>query len=313
MPENIKQLSLPVVVTPSVLRRLPLPRHAEGGDKDERGTILIVGGAPQMPGAVILAGVAALRAGAGKLQIATCASIAGLVAAHVPEAYVIALPETKKGAIAPSAARLIARHANEAQAVVIGIGMVEKSSVTALMKHLVPQLKTPVIVLDAVALTCFKRCPNTVKATESKVIMTPHAGEMASLLGITKDEVLADAEATARHASERFGAVIALKGSQTFIVDAQDNKAYCNRCGNIGLATSGSGDTLSGIIGGLAARTATPLIATVWGVFLHARAGDRLAKRVGGLGFLARELLAEIPGLMEKLDAKKTGKKRAAK
>jgi len=100
MSENIKQPSPPVVVTPSVLRRLPLPRHAEDGDKDERGTILIVGGAPQMPGAVILASVAALRAGAGKLQIATCASIAGLVAAQVPESYVIALPETKKGAIA---------------------------------------------------------------------------------------------------------------------------------------------------------------------------------------------------------------------
>jgi NAD(P)H-hydrate repair Nnr-like enzyme with NAD(P)H-hydrate dehydratase domain len=80
---------------------------------------------------------------------------------------------------------------------------------------------------------------------------------------------------------------------------------YCNRAGNVGLATSGSGDTLSGIIAGLAARGAQPLQAAAWGVYLHARAGDRLARRMGRLGFLARELLAEVPALMSELDGRK--------
>ena len=100
-------------------------------------------------------------------------------------------------------------------------------------------------------------------------------------------------------------AVIALKGAETFITAPGNSKTYCNRTGNVGLATSGSGDTLSGLIVGLAARGASPLQAAVWGVYLHARAGDELAKRMGRLGFLARELLAEVPKLMSELDKRK--------
>ncbi len=92
-----------------------------------------------------------------------------------------------------------------------------------------------------------------------------------------------------------------MKGSETFIV-APEGEIYCNRTGNIGLATSGSGDTLSGIIAGLVARGATPIQAAAWGVYLHGRAGDALAKRMGQLGFLARELLAEVPSLMAEFE-----------
>jgi len=93
---------------------------------------------------------------------------------------------------------------------------------------------------------------------------------------------------------------VALKGAQTFVV-APDGTAYRNTAGNVGLGTSGSGDTLSGVIAGLSARGASALQAAVWGVYLHAKAGDVLARRIGGLGFLARELLSEIPPLLVKL------------
>jgi NAD(P)H-hydrate repair Nnr-like enzyme with NAD(P)H-hydrate dehydratase domain len=97
------------------------------------------------------------------------------------------------------------------------------------------------------------------------------------------------------------GAVVGLKGARTHIA-APDGQVFRNETGNVGLATSGSGDTLAGIIAGLAARGATALQATVWGTYLHGRAGDRLARRVGPLGFLARELLAEVPALMAEFD-----------
>jgi NAD(P)H-hydrate repair Nnr-like enzyme with NAD(P)H-hydrate dehydratase domain len=103
------------------------------------------------------------------------------------------------------------------------------------------------------------------------------------------------------HAVTKLGAVVALKGRETLIAAPASGNVYCNRAGNVGLATSGSGDTLSGVITGLAARGSTPFQAAVWGVYLHARAGDALARRMGSLGFLARELLAEIPPLMAKL------------
>ena len=97
-----------------------------------------------------------------------------------------------------------------------------------------------------------------------------------------------------------------MKGGCTFIVDPQGRAWSCDR-GNVGLATSGSGDTLAGIIAGLVARGAAPAEATVWGVYLHAEAGARLARLRGLVGYLARELLAEIPGIMAAFQAQQTG------
>lgn len=125
---------------------------------------------------------------------------------------------------------------------------------------------------------------------------------MAGLLQIDKQEILEDPVRCARQAAATYKAVVALKGAQTYIA-APDGEVYRNMQGNVGLATSGSGDALAGIVGGLAARGCSPLEAAVWGVFLHARAGDRLAKRIGTLGFLARELLAEVPPLMRELSS----------
>ncbi|MDQ3650313.1 MAG: NAD(P)H-hydrate dehydratase [Acidobacteriota bacterium] len=295
----------PVVLSPSTLRRLPLPQPDADGDKEERGRVLIVGGAPEMPGAVILAATAALRAGAGKLQIATVRSIAPLVAANVPEARVFFLPETRSGCIAASAAKEIAALAAEVQAVLIGPGMIDEAAVTRLMKSLLPRIEpdSSVIILDAAAMACLAEDSKLLHRLRGRTIITPHAGEMASILGISKDVVTREALRVARQSAIDLGAVVALKGRETFIA-APAGETFCNRAGNVGLATSGSGDTLSGIIAGLAARGADPLRAAVWGVHLHARAGDCLARRIGPLGFLARELLAEVPALMSKLSGR---------
>jgi len=290
-----------VNITPQVLRRWRLPQPDEGGDKEERGRVLVVGGAPEMPGAIILAATAALRAGAGKLQIAAPRSIAQTVAAAVPESRVFALPETKTGTIAVSAAVEIAIHANEAQAVLVGPGMSDEAAATRLMEALLPRFEHVVPILDAAALAFLAKSPDGLRGLRGRVVLTPHAGEMASLTGLSKTVITRDPLGTARRQSEGWRAVVALKGAETFIA-APGVEAYCNRAGNVGLATSGSGDTLSGIIAGLAARGASPLQAAVWGVYLHACAGDKLARRMGTLGFLARELLAEIPALMARLE-----------
>jgi len=279
---------------------LSLPQPDDDDDKEDRGRVLVIGGAPGMPGAVILAATAALRAGAGKLQIGTCQSIAPLVAATVQESLVFALPETKSGAIATAAVRKVAEHAAQAQAVVIGPGMVDEAAATRFMKKLLPLFEKAIMILDAAALTCLADNPKLLHALHGRVIITPHAGEMATILKVEKGSITRDPLNTARRAAEQLEAVVALKGRETFIV-APDGDAYCNRAGNVGLATSGSGDTLSGLIAGLAARGAEPLHAAVWGVHLHARAGDRLARRMGQLGFLARELLAEVPSIMSEL------------
>ena len=266
--------------------------------------MLVVGGAREMPGAVMLAATAALRAGAGKLRIATGRSIAQAVAVAIPEARVFSLPETKQGAIAASAAREIEKYASEVQAVLIGPGMVDEKAVMKIMQSLLPRLKDLAAVFDAACLSCFASAPDWLHNSQVKAILTPHAGEMARMLNTDASTVRRDALSVAKRAAREFRAVIALKGAETFIV-APDGEAYANRAGNVGLATSGSGDTLSGIIAGLAARGADPLQAAAWGVYLHAKAGDRLARRMGKLGFLARELLDEIPQLMSEFDGRR--------
>nr|MBA2341149.1 NAD(P)H-hydrate dehydratase [Pyrinomonadaceae bacterium] len=257
-------------ITKKFMRAWPLPAPDEEGDKEERGRVLVVGGAPGMPGAVVLAATAALRAGAGKLQIATISSIAQTVAASVPEARVFALPETKAGAFTAAAAVEIAKRANSVEAVVIGPGMIDENAVARLMIKLIPRIKLPTLIVDAAALAVLSRSTKILHSLQGKVVITPHAGEMASALGIDKEEVLKDKAGIAGGAAHDFQAVVALKGSETFIV-APEGEIYCNRTGNIGLATSGSGDTLSGIIAGLVARGATPIQAAAWGVYLHGR------------------------------------------
>jgi ADP-dependent NAD(P)H-hydrate dehydratase len=281
-----------------------LPQPDEGGDKEERGRVLVVGGTSEMPGAIILAATAALRAGAGKLCVCAGRSIAQLVAAEVPEARVVSLPETKAGGIAASAASKIAEQAEGAQAVLIGPGMIDEIAIARLMKSLLPRIERATLILDAGALMFLDLNPRSLHTLKGRLVITPHAGEMASIRGIDKLEVTSEPDRIAREAANDLRAVVALKGGETFIA-APDVNIYCNRAGNIGLATSGSGDTLSGIIAGLAARGAEPLQAAIWGVYLHACAGDRLAKRMGRLGFLARELLAEIPRLMSELEGRK--------
>jgi hydroxyethylthiazole kinase-like uncharacterized protein yjeF len=225
-----------------------------------------------------------------------------LVAAAVPEARVFALPETGKGALALSAAGTITERAGRVQAVLIGPGMVGEDAVAHLLRAVLPKINGPTLILDAAALACVSADAKCLHGLKGKVVLTPHAGEMASMLGEEKSHITLDPLATARRAAQSLRAVVALKGAKTYIAAHGVEEIYCNQTGNVGLATSGSGDTLSGIIAGLAARGARPLQATIWGVYLHGSAGDVLAKRMGRLGFLARELLAEVPGLMSKLD-----------
>ncbi|HZO95252.1 MAG TPA: NAD(P)H-hydrate dehydratase [Candidatus Baltobacteraceae bacterium] len=282
-----------VRLDPELLRGWPLPEYGEG--KDERGAIAIVAGSPQVPGAAILAATAALRAGAGKLQIGTCRSVAAHVAIAVPEALVFALDETAEGALAPSAAGAVAEHANAADAVVLGPGFAADEANARLVAEVARRIEVPAVV-DAAAMWCLREAEEALAPLRGRVVITPHAGEMADLLNVERGEVERDKVRFARDAARRFGAVVALKGAET-VLATPDGAVYRHTGGDAGLGTSGSGDVLAGIAGGLLARGADPLRAAAWAIVLHARAGAELSRRIG-VGFLARELPGEIPALM---------------
>jgi len=294
----------PAIITPDLLRGWPLPQPDADGDKEGRGRVLVVGGSAEMPGAAVLAGLAALRAGVGKLRLAVPRSVALGVALALPEGRVFALPEAANGAVDFSAVEELVERANEVQCVLFGPGMTDEAATARLVQAVLPRLDGPIVVLDATALACLGLDPQALHCLEGRVVVTPHAGELASCLKADKEAIVADAAGTARQAAALFRSVVALKGAETMIT-APDGPTYVNRAGNVGLATTGSGDALGGIIAGLAARGAEPLQAAVWGIYLHARAGDRLARRIGPLGYLARELLPEIPQLLAKLERRR--------
>ena len=291
-----------IEVTPALLKRLALPRPDAQGDKDDRGRVLVVGGSAQVAGAVLLAGVAALRAGAGKLQLATVSSAASALGMAVPESLVVALPQARSGEIAGArAAPLLAEYAGATSALLIGPGMTVERSAHALVHALVRRLgDDATLVLDAAAIFALRTDPSLLHSLGGRAVITPHAGEMATLLGIDKGEVESAPSRVAREAAERFGAVVALKGAESWIAEP-GGPMYRYTKGSVGLATSGSGDTLAGIITGLAARGAPAAHAAVWGAYLHGAAGQALARRLGPIGYLARELLDEVPLVLRRL------------
>jgi len=281
---------------------MPLPRPDAAGDKDSRGRVLVVGGSAETPGAILLAGVAALRVGAGKLQLATVRSVSAALDIAVPEALVVSLPESRGGEIAgASASRGLAPRVGAVDALLLGPGMGSRRSAHALVQSLVRHMRgDAVLVLDAAAVVGLANDAGVLTRLAHRVVLTPHAGEMASMMDVAKDEVEREPVASVTRAAQRFGAVVVLKGAESWIA-TPDGDLFRYAGGSVGLATSGSGDTLAGIVAGLAARGAPAVRAAVWGAYLHGAAGRRLTRRIGPIGFLARELLDEVPAAMHAL------------
>jgi len=288
-----------VPVTASLLRRWQIPQPSEDADKQDRGIAMVVGGAVEAPGALLLAGVAALRAGAGKLQIAGPRSAATAIGVALPEARVFSLPETGDGFLDRKAGVRAAECARQANAVLIGPGMLGEDAVRSFMGVLLPRLAGKQIVIDAIALSALRG--SRFRFTEdTQVVLTPNPAEMAKITSATKEAVEGDLRGVATAVAEDLNAVVAAKGRETFIATPY-GEVFRYSEGDVGLATSGSGDVLAGILVGLLARGATLDQAAVWAVYLHGAAGNRLKRRMGPVGFLARELSDEVPALMNAL------------
>lgn len=291
-------MSDPEALDRDLLRRFPLPRHPEDSDKEGRGRLLVIAGSRELAGAALLAGTGGLRAGAGKLQVATGASVAAALSVAMLEARVIGCEESEDGCIGTAAIEPLLKSVEGAQATVIGCGLQHGPPLDALLDALLASGLRTLLVLDAAVLGSLAPRAEPLRGWRGGAILLPHSREMARLLECAPEEVEADPLAAARRAADRFGAVAVIKGQYSYVVEP-GGCAFRFEGGGVGLATSGSGDVLAGIVGGLCARGANPLTAALWGVYLHGEAGRRLAKRIGPIGFLARELLDEVPGLMD--------------
>jgi hydroxyethylthiazole kinase-like uncharacterized protein yjeF len=287
------------VITPGLLRGWPLPDP--GGDKYDKGRVLIVGGGVQTPGAVLLAAEAALRVGAGKLQMATVRSTAPLLSTAVPEAFVEGLPEEADGDISPDAAERVLELAASADAVLLGPGIMGPDAARTLLERVVPQLETAAVI-DALGMAYLTAHLDGVRHLEGRVLLTPNAQELAETLGKETDSP-SDEElrAMALDLARRSRAVV-LGGAATSFVVTPTGEVWRNESGAPGMAASGSGDAKAGAVAGLLARGARPEQAAAWGAFAHGRAGERLTAAIGRVGFLARELVRELPTTLAEIE-----------
>lgn len=277
-------------VTGRLLRRWPLPSPHESQSKEDRGRVLIVGGSRQVPGAIALAGEAALRAGAGKLMLMTVEDNVTALGLVLPESAVVGVevhPDGELGALSATQVEWV----REATAVLVGPGMATAAS---------PASRQVTRAASAVVVDAGSLHAEALESMHERAILTPHAGEMATLMGLSPDEVIRHAEAMAQVAADRFHAIVVLKGPTTWIA-APGGERWVHYVDAPGLGTSGSGDVLAGLLVGLLARGADPAQAAVWAVALHARAGLMARRRIGTVGFLARELIPCIPRLLDRL------------
>lgn len=288
-------MSEPTDVDLAVLRGWPLPEP--GSNKQARGVVLMVGGSAGVPGAMVLAGEASLRAGAGKLQVVTTGSVAGQMAVSIPEALVRRAEEAESGDISPSAADEIIELAQSASAVLLGPGIMTPDDAVALMSAVVPRLRDQAVVIDALASACLTEDITSLHHLEGPRVLTLNPTEVSHTLGVDEDEVSDDPVSASLELSAKAEAVVLCGGSEK-IVASPSGDVWRITTGNAGLGVSGSGDVQAGIVSGLLARGAEPEQAAVWGAWLHGRCGDVLAESVGPVGYLARELAAAVPRLM---------------
>ncbi len=247
-----------------------LPHRKRRTSKHDYGTVVVIGGALHMPGAPVLAAHAALGIGAGRVRLlAPC-----MHAAVKPEVMATELAVTDRGTISPDALPVLLEYAQQAQAIVFGPGLGDDERTIEMGREFIQIMsqRMPVVV-DADGLRCISREEHY----NSNVILTPHYGEFARLIGTSYAEMPANFHELAVEWAQKLNCTLLLKQVPTVISDGETT--FWNITGNPGMATAGSGDVLSGFIGGLAAQNTEPLYAAALGAWLHARAGDEYALR----------------------------------
>jgi ADP-dependent NAD(P)H-hydrate dehydratase / NAD(P)H-hydrate epimerase len=280
-----------------------LSARATNSHKGNFGHPMMIAGSRGKSGAAILGSRAALRTGAGLVTAAIPESVQSIVASAQAELMTEAIAEREGHFHGSLASGALAQLIEGKSAIVFGPGVGLSDDTIDLLSWLMTHAAAPdrPMLIDADGLNALASMGcDKAAAAKGPLVMTPHPGEMARLLKISTAEVNANRISAARTLADRTGACVLLKGARSVMADA--NGAICiNSSGNPGMATPGMGDALCGIVGALLARRMTPFDALTLGVFLHGYAADRVAARMGRVGFLAGDVIEELPAAMEAL------------
>ena len=271
-------------------RTLLEPRAADS-HKGDFGRVLVVAGSLGKTGAAHLSGMGALRAGAGLVTIATPASCLPIVASLAPEFMTEPLPESKDGQVSAEAMDRIAEFTQDV--IACGPGLGRGASVGEFVRALIDRAETP-LVLDADALTVLSDDPGRLLGREERdIIITPHPGEMARLVGTSTEEVQANRIEVASEFASTHHVYVVLKGHRT-VIATPEGRIFINPTGNAGMATGGTGDVLTGMISAFLAQLLDAEAACRLAVFLHGMAGDLAQASEGEVAMTATDLLAHI-------------------
>ncbi len=277
-----------------------LPRRPVTGHKGRFGHLLVVGGSTGKSGAAALAGDAAVRSGCGLVTVAVPEPIHDIIEVKLTEAMSVPLP-AEQGILQESAVPRILELAAERQALAFGPGLGQSSGLRTLLVELLISLDVPLVIdADGLNLLCGQLDLLKRRKTGS-LVLTPHPGEMARMCEISVAELEADRFELASAFARKHEVVLLLKGARTLIA-APDGRVNINVTGNAGLATGGSGDVLTGLLGGLLAQGKPAFEAASLAAWLHGRAAERLSDELGTAGLAASDLLLQLPQARRELE-----------
>ena len=279
------------LITAADLTRLLAPRSVDS-NKGLYGHVLVVGGSVGKSGAAAMAGMSALRAGAGLASVATARSVLPMVASVAPELMTEPLAETEAGTIAFGAELTSVMKGKTV--VALGPGISRQPSTAEFVRNIVRDCALP-LVIDADGLNAFEGAADLLKGNSRPLVLTPHPGEMSRLTGIATKQIQADRVNVAREFARKHRCVLVLKGYRS-IVASPNGQIWVNPTGNPGMATGGTGDILTGMVAAMVAQHPQDLTrAVACAVFLHGLAGDLACDNVGEQSLIATDLLTYLP------------------
>ncbi|GAW92520.1 NAD(P)H-hydrate dehydratase [Calderihabitans maritimus] len=277
-----------------------LPRRKPWGHKGDFGHVFVIGGSPGMTGAVVLAGEAALRSGAGLVTVGVPRSLNPVIEEKLTEVMSKPLAETEGKVISVEALPQIEAFLEKVSVVAVGPGMSTDFAPVNMVRQLILRLSVPAVI-DADGLNALAGKVDILKEAKVPLVITPHPGEMARLTGMAVDEVQDNRVHVARKAAEEWGVVVVLKGAKT-VVASPSGEIFINPSGNVGMATGGSGDVLTGVISGLIAQGMQVLEAAVVGTFIHGKAGDEAVQEKGRMGLVAGDIIDRLPEVLKGME-----------
>lgn len=277
-----------------------LPKREVSTYKNKCGQIFVLAGSAGMTGAATLSAEATLRVGAGLTILGVPRSLNSVLEQKLTEVMTVPLPETSQQSISYDGHTAIAEKLEWAHVLAVGPGLTTHEDSIKLMQWLVDKYDRP-MVIDADGLNCLSQTSDKIPQAKGELVLTPHPGELARLVGKSTKEILKQPIAVARESAQKLKCVVVLKGAPTVVADP-DGRIFINSTGNPGMATGGMGDVLTGVIAGLIAQGMSPLHGAVAGVYLHGLAGDLAASESGYAGLIAGDVLHHLPQALKSFE-----------